>query len=342
VEDIQRTEILEAAAAIVAERSASALTLAETIARAGVTRRVFYECFDDRDACLLAAFDLGVRRAAERIAPAYAAQSRWRDGIRAGLTELLRFLDDEPALGRLCVVHSLSGGPALLRRRAEVQAALWEIVDRGRTEGAAGRVDLPAVVAEGVVGAVAAVIQTRLLAQDSDPPDERPAIELFGSLMSLIVLPYLGAGAARRELTRPAPVPRGAAGEPGAAESSFEDHGVRLTYRTGRVLEALAGYPGASNREVAERAGIVDQGQISKLLSRLQAAGAIANMSEGTSRGAPNAWRLTELGESVKRGIEGRFGDASGGTDTVRGTGPGNGAGVPDPGPGPGKSSSSR
>ena len=39
------------------------------------------------------------------------------------------------------------------------------------------------------------------------PPEERPTIELFGSLMSLIALPYLGAGAARRELTRPAPAP---------------------------------------------------------------------------------------------------------------------------------------
>jgi AcrR family transcriptional regulator len=308
VEDVQRTEILEATAAIVAEQGASALTLAGTIARAGVTRRIFYERFEDRDACLLAAFDLGVARVAERVAPAYAAQSRWRDGIRAALAELLRFLDDEPALARLCVVHSLSGGPALLRRRAKVQAVLWEIVDRGRSEGAAGRTAPPAVVAEGVVGAVGAVIQTRLLAQNADPPDERPAIELFGSLMSLIVLPYLGAGAARRELTRPAPAPRGAAGEPAAPGSRFEEYGVRLTYRTARVLKAIARYPGASNREVAERAGIVDQGQISKLLSRLESAGVIANLGEGTSRGAPNAWHLTEFGERVEHGIEGRFG----------------------------------
>ena len=316
MEDIQRTRILEVTAVLVAEHGVSGATLADTVAQAGVTRRVFYELFEDRDECLLGAFDLGVERAMERIAPSYAAQSRWRDGIRAALAELLRFIDDEPALGRLCVVHSLSGGPALLRRRAEVQASLWEAVDRGRAEGAAARTKPPAVVAEGVVGAVLTVIQTRLLDQDADPPDERPAIELFGSLMSLIVLPYLGAGAARRELTRPAPVPRSAAGESVAWAPSFEDHGVRLTYRTGRVLTAIAQYPGASNREVAERAGITDQGQISKLLARLESARVIANLSEGTSRGAPNAWRLTELGERVERGAEERFGPAPAGTDT--------------------------
>jgi AcrR family transcriptional regulator len=310
LEDFQRTTILEATAAIVAERGVAGLTLADAIARAGVTRKAFYERFKDRDACLLAAFDLGVTRAAERAVPAYAAQSRWRDRIRAALAELLRFIDDEPALGRLCVVHAMSGGPTLLRRRAEVLTVLWGIVDRGRAEGAPGRAEPPAVVAEGVVGAVMTVVQTRLLAQDSDPAEERGTIELFGSLMSLVVLPYLGAGAARRELTRPAPIPRGAAGGAGASGSRFEDHGVRLTYRTGRVLAAIARYPGASNREVAERAGIVDQGQISKLLSRLEHASVVENLSEGTSRGAPNAWRLTELGERVERGVQARFGRA--------------------------------
>jgi hypothetical protein len=34
--------------------------------------------------------------------------------------------------------------------------------------------------------------------------------DLFGSLVSIVVLPYLGAGTARRELARPAPRPRGA------------------------------------------------------------------------------------------------------------------------------------
>ena len=327
MEEAQRIKILEAAAAIVAERGVAALTMGDTMARAGVTRRVFHECFDDRDACLLAAFDLGVERAAERIVPAYAAQSRWRDAIRVGLAELLRFIDDEPTLGRLCIVHSLSGGPVLLRRRTEVQSILWEVIDRGRAEGAAGRNEPPPVVAEGVVGAVLTVIQTRLLAQDSDPPDERPTIELFGSLMSLISLPYLGVGAARRELSRPASAPRAVRGEEAGAPPRYEDLGLRLTYRTGRVLQAIARYPGASNREVAERAGIVDQGQISKLLSRLETAGVIANLSEGTSRGAPNAWRLTEHGEHVEHGVEGRFGSGSADTGAVpesgKHTGPG-------------------
>jgi hypothetical protein len=46
----------------------------------------------------------------------------------------------------------------------EILAALAAVIDRGRLEGAAGRQQPPAVIAEGVVGAVLTVLQNRLLA----------------------------------------------------------------------------------------------------------------------------------------------------------------------------------
>ncbi len=308
MEDIQRTQILEAVAALVAEHGVAGVTVAEATARAGVSRRAVQERFPDVETCLVGAFELGLERVEGRMTRAYTSESRWRDGVRAALAEGLRFLDEEPAFARLLIVHSLSDGPELMRRRVETQAVLREVVDRGRWERASRRAEPPPIVAEGVVGAVLAVIQTRLLAQDASPADERSTIELFGSLMSLIVLPYLGPSAAKRELLRPAPSPRRGGGGPEGSPSHFDDYGVRLTYRTGRVLSAIARYPGASNREVAERAGIVDQGQVSKLLTRLERAGVVANLNKGKSRGGPKAWKLTELGERVERGTEERFG----------------------------------
>ena len=98
-------------------------------------------------------------------------------------------------------------------------------------------------------------------------------MELFGSLVSIIVLPYLGAGVARRELTRPPPRVRKRPTQRHRDRSASAASCARLTYRTARVLIAIDDYPGASNREVAERAGVVDQGQISKLLGRLEGRG---------------------------------------------------------------------
>ncbi len=175
MEEVQRTRILEAMAEMTVEWGAGAVTVSHVVARAGVSRRTFYELFGDREACLLAAFDLGVERARARIEPAYAAQPRWRDGIRVGLAAFLSFLEDEPALGRLCVVHSLGGGAEVLSRRAEMLGRLAKVVDRGRTEGAAGSVQPSEVIAEGIVGAVLSVIYTRL--QGAEAGREEAAFE---------------------------------------------------------------------------------------------------------------------------------------------------------------------
>jgi AcrR family transcriptional regulator len=94
------------------------------------------------------------------------------------------------------------------------------------------------------------------------------------------------------------------AGEPRGAPPGF-----RVTYRTMRVLEAIGelseSHP-PSNREVAARAGVADEGQISRLLRRLEGLGLIENAGRGRLRGEANAWRLTDWGVEVRRAVEGR------------------------------------
>jgi hypothetical protein len=149
-------------------------------------------------------------------------------------------------------------------------------------------------MAEGIVGGVLAVIQARML-----EPDGSSLLELAGPLMSMIVLPYLGASAARSELARPTPPPSGIRSAEGGNPLRGVD--MRLTYRTVRVLGAVAGKPGSSNREVGLAAGVTDQGQISKLLTRLAKLGLVSNDGAGRARGAPNAWTLTARGAEVHR-----------------------------------------
>jgi AcrR family transcriptional regulator/DNA-binding MarR family transcriptional regulator len=301
----------------VAIRGASSVTVARVIARARVSRRLFYEMFADIEDCFLATFDWAVEQARAVVVDAYSDEQSWREGIRAGLAALLRFFDEERLLALLCVVHAAGGGPRVLERRSRVMAELCDVVDRGRAEASGARVPGP-VVAEGVVGAVLAVLYTRLLASGGAPAggyvesggSEQPLIELHGELMSLILLPYLGASVAGRELRRPAPPvrPRHAPLRTFTAERPApEEPAARLTYRTVRVLRAIAELPAASNREVSERAGIVDQGQISKVLTRLEYQGLVVNR-HGTSatRGTPNSWWLTERGEAIERELRER------------------------------------
>jgi DNA-binding PadR family transcriptional regulator len=57
-----------------------------------------------------------------------------------------------------------------------------------------------------------------------------------------------------------------------------------------------------NSRAVGDAAGISDQGQISKLLRRLEHLGLIANAVEHPGRG-PNAWSLTPRGWELEQAI---------------------------------------
>jgi AcrR family transcriptional regulator len=97
--------------------------------------------------------------------------------------------------------------------------------------------------------------------------------------------------------------------DPPGKRDPLEGLGGRVTYRTLRVLAAIAelseSHP-PSNREVAEAAGIADQGQIARLLGRLEGLGVVERVGPRPARGEANAWRLTAWGEEVRGAVEGR------------------------------------
>jgi AcrR family transcriptional regulator/DNA-binding MarR family transcriptional regulator len=297
VTQIQRSRMLAAAVEAVEEVGYARMTVAQVIRRARVSRKTFYDVFEDREDCFLAAFEQALGQARLIAQEAYASESSWREGVRAALARLLMFMDEEPGLARLCIVEALGAGKRVLVCRAKVLDELAEVVDRGRAANNAAR-EPPEVTAEGVVGAIFAVLHTRVL-EDA----EQPLADLLGSLMSMIVLPYLGARAAQRELARPSI--KGPSVErtkvPRRHKDPLEGLNMRLTYRTVRVLMVIAEHPGASNREIAEGSGIVDQGQISKLLNRLARLKLVENLGEGQEKGAANAWHLTPRGAQVER-----------------------------------------
>lgn len=330
----------------VAHRGPSGVTVARIIARAGVSRRAFYEIFDDVEDCLLETLNWAIALAQARAEAAYARERTWREAVRSGLAALLRFFDENPLLAQLCIVHAAAGGPRVLERRAEVLLELGDVVDRARQRRALAREPSP-VVAEGVVGAVVAVLYGRLLGRggpagghSAPKPSDPQLIDLHGELMSLIVLPYLGANAAARELERPPPAPpidSELLSPRSSGRAMLELPHGRLTYRTVRVLRAVAERPGGSNRDIAERADIVDQGQISKILARLQEQDLLVNRGGSPhTRGTPNAWWLTERGQSLEHALRDTTGASasakSPGKGGLRRAQPGNGSGARRPG----------
>jgi AcrR family transcriptional regulator len=310
VSEVQRARMLACAARVIAEHGYEQMSVARVTHGARVSRRTFYDVFADREDCFLAVFDDALEHVGARVLHARQGtdEREWHERVRAGLQALLASFDEDPQLARLLVIDALRGGPRVLERRAEVLARVSREIQESGSQAYEGREPLSPLTGEGVAGGVLAVIHTRLSSR-------RPGalLGLLNPLMAVIVLPYQGPAAARRELQGSAPVPargrvRAGAGRNGARTSPMPmkdplaDLPMRLTYRTLCVLEAIADRPGASNRTVADLAGIGDQGQVSKLLGRLQRLGLVANAGHRRQpTGEPNVWRLTALGERVTR-----------------------------------------
>ena len=162
---IQRARLLAAMFDVVWERGAAHVTVADVSTRSGVSRRTFYELFDDRDDCLLAAFDEAIDHVTAVVIPGYEGSGQWRERIRNALCGLLDVFDQQPGIARLLVIESLAAGPLALQRRARILQTLAKIMDDGREASNTTR-EIPALTAEGVVGAVLSVIHARLVSDD--------------------------------------------------------------------------------------------------------------------------------------------------------------------------------
>jgi AcrR family transcriptional regulator len=194
VKAIQRERLLAAMIGAVTQAGYSTLTVQNVLTRAGISRPTFYEQFEDKEDCFLAAFDASAARMCERIEAAVTAAGRgWRDGLRSGIAELLRFIAEEPEEARTVLVEARASSPAGLRRRDELLDRFATCIDALVRED----LDEPpsAIAAAGVVGGIESVLYARLQKGETEDLDA-----LLPSLMYFAVLAYAGREAADEEL----------------------------------------------------------------------------------------------------------------------------------------------
>ena len=291
--------MLNAMRTLVYEDGYAAASVTSLITLARVSSKTFYEHFDTAENCFLAAFEESITEIREMVVPAYQRPGSWSERVRAALEALLTFLQAEREIAALVFLEAPKAGAAVRQRRAQILALLRVAIDGGRSQCTTGAMP-PALADEVIVEGAVSVIQARLAAPDPDLLSG-----LANELMGIIAYSYLGAAAAANELERPValqrPEPASRATRP-ATSSVLAEIPMRVTYRTLRVMSAIAEHPGSGNREIGAAAGVTDQGQISRQLARLEDLGLIRNDGEKQSW-APKRWRLTPRGEEVERAI---------------------------------------
>ena len=163
----QRRRLLDAMAEVVAEQGYGETSVADVIARAGVSRRTFYELFTGREDCFLAAFDVAVDELIAAIAAAVdAAGPAPLDAAAAGTACYLWWLENRPAHARTFLIEVLGAGPAALARRTAARERFSDLIAGGYESAreAAGLPSRPPHIFRALTGAIDELVTAHLLA----------------------------------------------------------------------------------------------------------------------------------------------------------------------------------
>jgi AcrR family transcriptional regulator len=190
----KREKILEGMLEAVGAEGYDATSVRTVLARTGLYRQAFYDEFADKDACYLAALEMGIGRLEAVVRRGAAGEEGWRAELRAGLGALLDRLDAEPDFGRGVIVEVHAAGPEALARRAEALKRAADFIDLARLD--AGESESPPQIApEGIVAGIHAIVHSRLSTGATDG-----FRGLLPEFMYFAVLPYFGAEAAGAEM----------------------------------------------------------------------------------------------------------------------------------------------
>ena len=141
----------------VAEKGYSAATIADVVRHAGVSKRTFYEQFEDKNACFLESYRMASRLVLDAIEAAAHPALPWDARIDAATRAYFESLDSAPELTQTFLLEISAAGPEALSARREVHrefaTLLRKLVATERKANAAIR-PLSPMMAAAIVGGI--------------------------------------------------------------------------------------------------------------------------------------------------------------------------------------------
>jgi AcrR family transcriptional regulator len=185
VQASQRGRILQAVAEAVAERGFAQATVADIIARAGVSRETFYEQFSDKEDCFLAALDAGADGLIALLDLAGGGDVGPRQKLERILDTYFAALAQSPVLAKAYLIDAFGAGPRATERRIALQERFVDLV--ADTLSLTGEDDRFAC--EAFVAALSSMATARVGAGRADelPQLREPIIGLIAKLLPEVV-----------------------------------------------------------------------------------------------------------------------------------------------------------
>lgn len=189
----QRERLLAAVVRSTAAKGYAATTVADVLEEAGVGRETFYELFDDKRSCALAAHRILTDDLEAKVRATYMEPGEWPERARLALAVTLDWFAADPAAGKFLLVELAAMGPeSRVRFQAEF-SRFAGLLD----EGLAGCCPDVAQASTLAVGATLARVYEEIV---HGRTAELPS--LLPELTYELLVPYLGEEAARAERVR--------------------------------------------------------------------------------------------------------------------------------------------
>jgi AcrR family transcriptional regulator len=181
----QRVRVIRAAAALVHRKGYRACSVADIVGVAGVSRRLFYDHFEDKRAVVVAAYEYGFERTLAACAPAFHASGSWEERIWQAWLAFARFFARELAFGHLAFGQCYALGPSYAKRIGDIHLAFtWFLDARYRAGDGAARHQ----AASALTAAAAAELSLQSFRHGS-------GLQMLGQLplmMYVILTPFIG------------------------------------------------------------------------------------------------------------------------------------------------------
>lgn len=196
VTESQRNRIHQAMIEVVAARGYPETRVVDVIGIAGVSRKTFYELFDSKEDCFLAAYDVLLGNLLGEATDAFESRpgAAWAERIAAALERLLQHLAKHPAEARFAIVEVLAAGPKALARRDAALRQFAGFLEAGRSETS---FELPGITSLVIAGGINELLYSEILhGAIARLPSRLP------DLMFWVTLPFLGPEGATAERER--------------------------------------------------------------------------------------------------------------------------------------------
>lgn len=192
VERSQRERLMAAVVKVTVAKGYESTTVGDILGEAGVGRESFYELFDDKLDCMVAAHKILLDDLEEEVRAVYIGEGPWPQRAREGLEATLEWFAADPDASRFLLIEMSTVGPTFRSIFQSEYARFTGLLDEGFDETTPGP-ELTEATSLGVGALLARMYEEILLDRIAELPNLLPDLT-YGFLV-----PFVGEETAREQ-----------------------------------------------------------------------------------------------------------------------------------------------